>query len=1410
MNRNLHLPVKLASLLILIALLVMPGVGWGQTPIFTESIGTVSATTTIAAHEAANGFDNDDFTMSGTADVRSTGASTGYTGASGNANIFFTNTAGRYFLIEGINTENYSSIALTLGHFKSTTTGNNELTIEVSSNGIDWTPLTYSRPTGTGTANWVLISPTGAIPSTSNLRLRFTNSSATIQFRLDDIILTGTTSGNPTAATPTFSPVAGTFYSAQNVTLASTTENSTIYYTTDGSDPDDTDTEYTAAIPVSSTTTIKAIAYATGFDPSAIATAVYTFPTITEVANIAALRAVTLPSTEVYKLTGEAIVTFAQTFRNQKWIQDETAAILIDDVSGLITGTYTIDDGITNVLGTLSEFGGMLQFIPVANASALAVPTITVVPTVLTMTQFLNDFEDYESQLVTIEAVDFTSADGIVTFANGSVYEISDGTDAGSFRATFFDVNYIGQVIPELTQNVTGILNERTSAPIGKFISARNLADFENTSQITFFFRGPSWMNNNPHNPQIWGPFNGWSTPPAMVLDVVTGWWSVTVEVADPTASIEYQSRFSQDGTTKFQKAFENFGANAAFTTTTGEIWIDASNNSSFTWQGDDFYLAEEKITESEPVPFVPQIDWCNLQSPATGIITAGGDYDVYARVYMSFVTEPAGQGANISAWIGYSTTNTNPNTWSNWVAATFNGDVGNNDEYMANIGATLSPGTYYYASRFQHSTLDFVYGGYSDAGGSFWNGVDFVSGVLTVNAPPVVVPDVIISEVYGGGGNSGATYTHDFIELYNTTASPVDISGWSVQYYGATTTGLSTNVFVIPSGKSIPAYAHFLIQAAQGSGGSVALPTPDAISTIAMGAAAGKVILYTTSEAQTISDLTSITGNPNFKDYVPYGTTAIPVWGSATVAVTNTTSASRIAGSEAYAYTQNIGNDFEVIAPNPRNSQQSYRSIADGLWADLATWETFFRGTDWIDAVALPLATDDVLVNHTINISSFANCKNLVIGTGSLSVANGGSFIPTGTVTGDVTVIRNIAGLNQYHFISSPISNAALGNVFPAGDELNIYLREYDEAAGNWANLTIPATLENGKGYSFFMDIASTTATFTGTLNNADLMPMMTNSGTSGNTNYDGWNLLGNPFASAIQWGLGSWALNNVNNEVHVWSNGVYLSYAGGAGSLTDGIIPAQQGFFVKANNTEPSLTIPTASRLHSSQGFYKNSIADLLRLDVSDNSTYTDATFVRFSFDATEEFDAAYDAHKLDNDEAAPMLYTMHNETRFSINTLRSISETPEVPVYFKAGADGEYTINASGMESFENRIIYLTDLLTGLRQDLRQNPVYAFNASVGDDANRFKLSFATLGIGEKPGLNIGVYAVDGQIRLLLPEAMKGTVNITNLSGQALYSRNFSASGELGINASFPAGVYLVSVVTAQGTATRKVFVN
>ena len=177
-----------------------------QVTFFSENVGTSPTTVSVAAY---TGWQNEaPVTFAGNADVRNTLPSTGYLTASGQGNVFFSNTIGKYLSISSINTSQYSNIVLKVGHYKSSNTSSNELAIEVSIDGINYTPLTYTRPTGTGTASWLEITPTGTIPSTPNLRIRFRQTSGSPQFRIDDIRLIGIP--NPCDVTVTsFSPVSG-------------------------------------------------------------------------------------------------------------------------------------------------------------------------------------------------------------------------------------------------------------------------------------------------------------------------------------------------------------------------------------------------------------------------------------------------------------------------------------------------------------------------------------------------------------------------------------------------------------------------------------------------------------------------------------------------------------------------------------------------------------------------------------------------------------------------------------------------------------------------------------------------------------------------------------------------------------------------------------------------------------------------------------------------------------------------------------------------------------------------------------------------------------------------------------------------------------------------------------------------
>jgi len=297
------------------------------------------------------------------------------------------------------------------------------------------------------------------------------------------------TGGSSAVASPVFDPTAGIYYSPQNVSITTTTLGAIIYYTTDGNDPDITSAVYTTPISISITTTLKAFAVdpSAVLDDSPITSGLYRFPI--EIADLATLRSQVVGS-DVYELTGEAILTFQQSYRNNKYIQDATAAILIDDDSGIITTAYDIYDGITGLTGTLSEYGGMLQFIPTLDPGVATSTGNTITPQVVTLAQINSSFDDYESELVKVESVVFTDAG--LNFANGTVYEITDGSKISyNFRTTFYDVDYIGTEIPSGSLDLIIIPNSRTD---GEYVTSRLSSD----------------ISSNAIAPHIAGNMQGW------------------------------------------------------------------------------------------------------------------------------------------------------------------------------------------------------------------------------------------------------------------------------------------------------------------------------------------------------------------------------------------------------------------------------------------------------------------------------------------------------------------------------------------------------------------------------------------------------------------------------------------------------------------------------------------------------------------------------------------------------------------------------------------------------------------------------------------------------------------------------------------------------------------------------------
>jgi 5'-nucleotidase len=180
----------------------------------------------------------------------------------------------------------------------------------------------------------------------------------------------------------------------------------------------------------------------------------------------------------------------------------------------------------------------------------------------------------------------------------------------------------------------------------------------------------------------------------------------------------------------------------------------------------------------------------------------------------------------------------------------------------------------------------------------------------LTLAQPAMAVGStgLVISEVYGGGGNAGATFTNDFIELYNPTASDISLAGMSVQYRSATNTGTG----VTPLAGTVPAGKHFLVQEAAGAGGTTALPAPDASGSLNMSGTSGVVFLASTASAVTLTSGNNV-GTANVIDLVGYGTANTFETAATGPALTNNQSVTRNAGG---TDTDNNVGDFATIAP--------------------------------------------------------------------------------------------------------------------------------------------------------------------------------------------------------------------------------------------------------------------------------------------------------------------------------------------------------------------------------------------------------------------------------------------------------------------------------------------------------------
>lgn len=455
---------------------------------------------------------------------------------------------------------------------------------------------------------------------------------------------------------------------------------------------------------------------------------------------------------------------------------------------------------------------------------------------------------------------------------------------------------------------------------------------------------------------------------------------------------------------------------------------------------------------------------------------------------------------------------------------------------------------------------------------------------------------------------------------------------------------------------------------------------------------------------------------------------------------------------------------------------------------------------------------------------------------------------VGTGNVVGNVNIQRYLSSSFGYKYFSSPFQSAAVGafatlinltETFPTFykyDEnnsiLNSGVTSYKSGWVKYTTFTDP--LIPMAGYAANMGSINTPQTFTmsGVVNNGPQSLTLYNH----NREYTkGFNLVGNPYPSPINWNALGWTKDKIDNAIYFFNagntdryTGVYSSYVNGISSgNANNIIAAMQGFFVHVSDgtypVQATLGMTNAVRINTLTPVFKSAVIDnrpTLRLtagfEIKD--AIEDAAVVYFDPTARVQFEKEKDALKLDNtDELVPNIYTITPDSRkLSINGLSEPSDSVSfIPLGITTFRDGLINFRAVNADDLPFTQVYLADAVTGQSHNLRQSPDVRFTLQRGVCDNRFKLVFSKAPFrGSYPGLGKLFMVVRSGNRILvkvdLPDTSKGYLLVTNLLGQTIMRREVTAKQTVEINQSITTGVYVITLVSGKRTESEKILMR
>ena len=350
---------------------------------------------------------------------------------------------------------------------------------------------------------------------------------------------------------------------------------------------------------------------------------------------------------------------------------------------------------------------------------------------------------------------------------------------------------------------------------------------------------------------------------------------------------------------------------------------------------------------------------------------------------------------------------------------------------------------------------------------------------------------------------------------------------------------------------------------------------------------------------------------------------------------------------------------------------------------------------------------------------------------------------VGTSSISGAVTVEQYVpeAGFG-HHYLSSPMSGLALSEWsddfdFKLGDVTFPHLYYYDEPNSQWVTPSAATdAMVVGRGYTGYFS-GEIIVDATGVPNTGDITIPLTNDG-------DGWNLIGNPFPSPIDWDNVT-IPSGVAGAFYAWDHipaiwGRYATYLDGIG--TNGgtnVVPMMQGFFM-SSTVNTNIVFYCEDRINTDNPgvFYRKTTATdpLIRLQAGGFGYTTDAV-VRFKTDATEGYDETVDALLFPSGDPKGLDFgtLSSDDRRLVINTVSLEMMNTKIPVYVKINTEGSYEIEMTDIKNFSSTVgVLLHDDQLGIVHSLIDGP-YAFHSEVTLGEGRFYVEATDVTLGTNP---------------------------------------------------------------------------